>query len=80
MGAVMYSTGFCPYCFFARRTLERHGIEYTERRMSRADRAQLAPLGGGMTFPQIEINGRVVDGLSELRQLERNGELEKLTG
>jgi glutaredoxin 3 len=78
MAAVMYSTGFCPYCFFARRTLERHGIEFEERRMSRADRAQLAPLGGGLTFPQIEIGGRVVDGLSELRQLERDGELDKL--
>jgi glutaredoxin 3 len=76
--AVIYSTGFCPYCFLARRTLERHGIDYEERRMRRADRALLAPLGGGLTFPQIQINGRVVDGLSELRRLERDGELERL--
>jgi glutaredoxin len=26
----MYSTSFCAYCFLARRTLERHGIEYEE--------------------------------------------------
>ena len=76
--AVMYSTGLCPYCFLARRVLERHGIDFEERRMRRSDRALLAPLGGGLTFPQIEINGRIVDGLSELRQLERDGELDRL--
>lgn len=78
MRAVMYSTGFCPYCFLARRVLERHGIDYEERKMRRGDRERLAPLGGGLTFPQIEINGRVVNGLAELRVLEREGELERL--
>jgi glutaredoxin 3 len=78
MPAVMYSTSFCVYCVLARRILERHGIDYEERHLSRADRAQLAPLGGGLTFPQIEINGRIVDGLTELRRLERDGELEEL--
>src|SRR4051812_24349457 len=79
VSAVMYSTGLCPYCFLARKLLERHGIEYEERRMRRADRALLAPLGGGLTFPQIEINGRVVNGFSELRRLERDGKLDWLS-
>jgi glutaredoxin 3 len=78
MPAVIYSTGLCPYCFLARRLLERKGVEYEERRMRRTDRARLAALGGGLTFPQIELNGRVVDGLAELRQLERSGELDRL--
>lgn len=71
----MYSTGLCPYCFRARRLLERHGIPYEERRMRRRDRAQLAPLGGGLTYPQIVLGDRVIDGLSELRRLEREGRL-----
>ncbi|HZO60139.1 MAG TPA: glutaredoxin domain-containing protein [Solirubrobacterales bacterium] len=75
MRAVMYSTGLCPYCFRARRLLERLGIPYEERRMRRRDRAQLAPLGGGLTYPQIVIGERVVDGFSELRRLERDGGL-----
>jgi glutaredoxin 3 len=78
MHAVMYSTGLCPYCFLARRVLERNGIEYEERRMRRADRERLAALGGGLTFPQIELGGRVVNGFTELRRLERSGELEHL--
>lgn len=78
MPAVMYSTGLCPYCFLARRLLERKGVEYEERRMRRADRARLAALGGGFTFPQIDLGGRVVNGLAELRRLERSGELDQL--
>jgi glutaredoxin 3 len=77
MSAVMYSTDFCVYCVLARRTLERHGIEFEERKMRRADRAQLASLGGGLTFPQIVIEGRVVNGFMELRQLERDGQLDR---
>ena len=72
----MYSTGLCPYCFRARRLLERHGISYREQRMRRRDRRQLAALGGGLTYPQIVLGERVVDGFSELRRLERDGELE----
>jgi glutaredoxin 3 len=78
MRAVMYSTGLCPYCVLARRLLERNGIEYEERRMRRADRYRLASLGGGLTFPQIDLGGRVVNGFTELRRLERSGELERL--
>jgi glutaredoxin 3 len=80
MRAVMYSTGLCPYCFGARRLLERAGIPYEERRMRRRDRARLAPLGGGLTYPQIVIGTCVVDGFSELRRLERDGRLAELAG
>jgi glutaredoxin 3 len=75
----MYTTRLCPYCVGARRLLERNGISYEERRMRRRDRQQLAPLGGGLTYPQIVMGGRVVDGYSELRRLEREGELEVIT-
>ena len=75
---VMYSTGLCPYCFLAKRLLDRRGIAYEERRLRRSEREQLAPLGGGMTFPQILVGERVVDGWSELRRMEHSGELERL--
>jgi glutaredoxin 3 len=76
--ATMYSTGLCPYCFLAKRVLERRGIPYDERRMRRADRSRLAPLGGGLTYPQIVFGDRVVNGWSELRELDCSGELERL--
>jgi glutaredoxin 3 len=78
MRAVMYSTDLCLYCVLARRLLERNGVQYEERRMRRSERARLAALGGGLTFPQIDLDGRIVDGFAELRRLERTGELARL--
>ena len=46
--------------------------------MRRSEREQLAPLGGGMTYPQIVFGERVVDGWTELRRLERSGELGRI--
>jgi glutaredoxin 3 len=77
---IVYSTGLCPYCFLAKRLLDRRGVAYEERRMRRSEREQLARLGGGLTYPQIVFGERVVDGWTELRRLERSGELEALAG
>lgn len=74
----MYSTGLCPYCFLAKRLLDRRGVAYEERRMRRSERSRLAPLGGGMTYPQIVFGERVVDGWTELRRLDRAGELGRI--
>jgi glutaredoxin 3 len=80
-GVVVYSTSFCPYCFLAKRLLDRRGIDYEEHRFSRdrASRGQMARLaGGGWTYPQIVFDGKRVDGFIQLRSLDRQGELEKL--
>ena len=77
--AVLYSTALCPYCFLAKRLLDRRGIPYEEHRMRRSERARLGPLGGGLTYPQIVFGTRTVDGWSELHRLERTGELERMT-
>ena len=76
--AIVYSTGLCPYCFLAKRLLDRRGISYDERRMKRSERDRLADLGGGLTYPQILFGERVVNGWSELHRLDRSGELERL--
>jgi glutaredoxin 3 len=75
---IVYSTGLCPYCFLAKRLLERRGIAFEEQRMRRSERAQLAPLGGGMTYPQIMFGERVVDGWTELRRIDQAGELDRI--
>jgi glutaredoxin 3 len=73
----VYTVGFCPYCFLAKRLLDRNGIRYRERRLTRADRPSLAelPPGAGMTFPQIVAGERSIDGYAGLRRLERDGSL-----
>ncbi|MGH2978581.1 MAG: glutaredoxin family protein [Solirubrobacterales bacterium] len=78
MRAIVYSTGLCPYCFLAKRLLDRRGIPYEEKRMRRSERERLAELGGGLTYPQILFGERVVNGWAELRSLDRSGELEQL--
>ena len=74
----MHSTGLRPYCFLAKRLLDRRGISYEERRIKRSERDRLADLGGGLTYPQILLGERVVNGWTELRALDRSGELERL--
>jgi glutaredoxin 3 len=77
----MYSTAFCVYCFLAKRLLERRGIEYVERRLTRSasDRAELEVLArGGRTFPQILLDGEPIGGFAELRRLDREGALERM--
>jgi glutaredoxin 3 len=76
--AIVYSTGLCPYCFLAKWLLDRRGIYYEERRMKRSERDRLAALGGGLTYPQIQFGERLVNGWTELRGLDRSGELERL--
>jgi glutaredoxin 3 len=76
--AIVYSTGLCPYCFLAKRLLDRRGIAYQEQRMKRSERDRLADLGGGLTYPQILFGERVVNGWTELRRLDQSGELERL--
>jgi glutaredoxin 3 len=76
--AIVHSTGLCPYCFLAKRLLDRRGISYEERHMKRSERDRLADLGGGLTYPQILFGERVVNGWTELRALDRSGELERL--
>lgn len=46
--------------------------------MRRSERERLRELGGGLTYPQIVFGERVVDGWTELRRLERAGELDGL--
>ena len=55
---IVYSTGLCPYCFMAKRLLERRGVAFEERRLRRSERGRLAPLGGGLTYPQIVFGER----------------------
>jgi glutaredoxin 3 len=78
---LMYSTGFCPYCFLAKRLLGKRGVEFEERRLTRrsVDRDQLSALGAaGRTYPQIFIGGQPMGGFAELRLLERDGALARL--
>ena len=76
----MYTTRWCGYCVRAKTLLESRGIPFEEISLDDDPgfRHRLVELTGGWTVPQIVIDGRPIGGYTELWQLDRSGELERL--
>ena len=76
----MYTTQWCGYCVRAKTLLESRGIPFEEISLDDDPgfRRRLMDLTGGWTVPQILIDGRPIGGYTELWQLDRSGELERL--
>ncbi len=76
----MYTTAWCGFCVRAKTLLDRRGLDYDEIRVDTDPdfRARLEELTGRWTVPQIVIDGRPIGGYSELYQLDRSGELDRL--
>jgi glutaredoxin 3 len=79
----IYTTPLCPYCWRAKRLLDKKGIafveidlwEHPERRAEMIERA-----GGRRTVPQLFVDGRAIGGSDELLDLESGGELDAILG
>ena len=79
----IYTTPLCPYCWRAKRLLDKKGIafveidlwEHPERRAEMIERA-----GGRRTVPQLVVDGRAIGGSDELADLECGGELDAILG
>ena len=76
----IYSTSWCPSCVTAKQLLDQKGLTYEEINIEKIDmsREQLAEITGGMTVPQIVVNGTNIGGFDKLMILSQSGELEKL--
>jgi glutaredoxin 3 len=76
----MYTTRWCGYCVRAKTLLASRGLEFEEISLDDdpAFRQRLLELAGGWTVPQIFVDGSPIGGYTELWQLDRSGELEKL--
>jgi len=79
-GITIYTTAWCGFCTRAKAFLEAKGLAYDEIPVDDDPgfRARLFDLPGGWTVPQVLLGGRAIGGYSELRQLERDGRLERL--
>lgn len=77
--AVVYGTRFCGYCVAATRYLEARGlsVEYVAVDKDPALRAHMQRISGRSSVPQIFVAGRHVGGYTDLRDLDRSGELER---
>ena len=76
----IYSTSWCPSCVYAKRLLEDNNIHFEEINIEEADisREQLAEITGGMSVPQIVINGQSIGGFENLLELNQSGKLSEL--
>jgi glutaredoxin 3 len=75
----LYTTPWCGFCLHAKALLDRKGLEYEEIDVGQdpAFRQKLVELTGRWTVPQIVIDGEPVGGFTELRELDRLGELDR---
>jgi glutaredoxin 3 len=75
----LYTTRWCAFCRHAKALLDRKGLEYEEVDVGDdpAFRQKLIDLTGRWTVPQVVIDGEAVGGFTELRELDRRGELDR---
>jgi glutaredoxin 3 len=77
----VYTTSYCPYCVRAKSLLKSKGVAFDEIDVSgnAALREKMIEMSGGRrTVPEIFINGRIIGGYDELRELEAAGKLDPL--
>jgi glutaredoxin 3 len=79
----IYTKAYCGYCARAKALLGAKGVAFAEYDigMDRAKRDEmLARANGGMTVPQIFIDGRHIGGSDDMAMLDRQGKLDPLLG
>ena len=78
---IIYSSGFCPYCTWAKKMLDGKQVSYSEVRIDQVDGAQqemLEKSEGQMTVPQIFIDAFHVGGYTDMVKLDQEGKLDPL--
>ncbi len=78
---LIYSSGFCPYCTWAKKMLDAKQVEYREIRIDQeqgAHQEMLAKSHGQMTVPQIFIGEFHVGGYTDMVKLDQEGKLDPL--
>ena len=77
----MYSGPACNFCDAAKRLLARNNVQYKEINIATEDGAadeMIKKSNGKRTIPQIFFDDYHVGGYTELRALEKSGELKNL--
>jgi glutaredoxin 3 len=78
----VYTLPWCMHCACARAILKRRGLSFEEVDGSAVTsfRRQLAAVTGGVTVPQIVIDGTPIGGADQLARLDRLGVLAAIAG
>ena len=77
MKIIMYTTSWCPSCIYAKRFFNERNIPIEEINIEKIDmsRDQLKEITGGLTVPQIVINGKSIGGYDSLVELYSSGKI-----
>lgn len=82
VSVTVYTTPICGYCSSAKQLLQAKGVAYEEIGMhdisSDERRALKQKTNNYRTVPQIFIGDTFIGGFNELKQMNREGELDKL--
>lgn len=73
----IYTKSYCSYCFAAKNLLTKRELPFEEIEVSGDFFAEqeMRSLTGGVTVPQILIDGTPIGGFTELVELDRAGRL-----
>ena len=76
---VVYATLLCPYCFAAKRLLNKKKIEFKEIRIDKNPqlKQEMIEKSGRFTVPQIFIDDFHVGGYDDLAAFEASGKLDQ---
>ena len=77
----IYTMGFCPFCYHAKKLLDSKGANYDEIDVNSVPGARNEMMQrsmGGSTVPQIFIDDAHIGGCDELLALDHKGGLDPL--
>ncbi len=76
----LYGTLLCPYCFAAKRLLNKKNIQFNEIRVDKNPqlKQEMIEKSGRFTVPQIFIGDFHVGGYDDLAAFEAKGKLDKI--
>lgn len=79
---IVYTKDYCSYCRAAKALLGAKGVDFEEIDVTDDELLQeeTRKMSGRSTVPQIFIDGKPVGGYQELRQLDAQGELDRMLG
>ena len=79
---VIYTKDYCYYCRAAKSLLRVKGVDFEEIDVTDDELLQeeARKMSGRSTVPQIFIDGKPVGGFQELKELDAQGELDRLLG
>lgn len=79
----IYTKAFCPYCVRAKALLDSKGVSFEEYdiTMGGPKRAEMIERSnGGVTVPQIFIDGVHVGGCDRLHEMDAAGQIDPMLG